>query len=312
MSRTIQIGTRGSELALAQARLAAGMLESAYPAALFELVTIRTRGDRSPGPGNATRVGVGDFVREIESALLDGRVDLAVHSLKDVPTECAPGTIIAAVPERAAPHDVLVSREGLTLAALPPGSRVGTMSARRRAQLLRARPDLEPVPIRGNVDTRLRKLDSGQDGLAGIIIAAAGLDRLGRSDRVTEALPASAFLPAAGQGALAVQARADDEEALELAGRIDDRRTRLACEAERLVISMLGCGCRTPVGVYGRTAGDMLELAGAVLSVGGEEEIRGEVSGPSADAESLAGDLAEGLLERGAKGLIDGARGPGE
>jgi len=323
VSEIIKIGTRGSELALAQAAQTVSALEAACRGVRFELVTIRTKGDHSPGAGggaggggggggDALPFGVGVFVREIEAALLDGRVELAIHSLKDVPTECAAGTTLAAMPERADCRDVLISRGGLTLGELPPRSRVGTMSARRRAQLLLARPDLEPVPLRGNLDTRLRKLDEGRDGLDAIIVAAAGLERAGRSDAATEYLDAAVFVPAAGQGALAVQGLAENAEACGCAAKIDHGPTRVACEAERMVISMLECGCRAPVGVLGRVKGGTLDLAASVLSVNEARELRAQVSGPAEDARALAERLTDELVRNGAGELIAAAKEPGE
>lgn len=304
MSRVLRIGTRGSRLALVQARMAVDALERANPDAGFELVIIRTEGDRSGAAGAAFGPGVGVFVREIERALIERRVDIAVHSLKDVPTDLAPGAVIAAVPERADPRDCLISREGFPLDDLPPGGRVGTSSARRRAQILRARPDLEAVSIRGNVDTRLRKLEEGRDGLSAIVLAAAGLARLWLIERATEILAVDRCPPSAGQGAVAIQVRADDAEACEIARRIEHGESRAACEAERSFIAALGAGCRTPVGAYATVDNGTVKLTGAVYSQDGADEIRGNESCPVAQARAIGARLAGHLGREGAYDLV--------
>ena len=308
MSRVFRVGTRGSRLALAQTRAVVSALEKANPGTDFEVAVIKTQGDRSGAAGTPFGAGVGVFVREIERALVEGEIDLAVHSLKDVPTDLAQRTAIAAVPERADPRDVLVSRDGLKLADLAPQSRVGTSSARRLAQLLRARPDLEAVPIRGNVDTRLRKVAEGENGLSAVVLAAAGLVRLELIDRATEHLPVDRFPPPAGQGAIAVQVRADDADACEIVGRVDHAESRAACEAERSFIAALGAGCRTPVGAYATVEGGTVKLTGAVYSADGDDEIRGDESGPVAEARETGTRLAERLGQRGAYDLVGAAR----
>ena len=308
MSRTIRVGTRGSRLALAQTRGIASALEKANPGASFEIACIKTQGDRSGAAGTPFDAGVGVFVREIERALVEGEIDLAVHSLKDVPTGLATGTVVAAVPERADPRDVLVLREGPSLEDIPPGGRIGTSSARRRAQILRARPDLETVPIRGNVDTRLRKVAEGENGLSAIVLAAAGLARLGLLDRATEHLPLDRFPPSAGQGAIAVQVRADDTKTCGIVEQLDDRDSRAACEAERSVIAALGAGCKAPVGAYARVDGDTLSLLGAVYSEDGSDEIRARASGPVEDAREIGARLAERLGHEGARDLVAAAK----
>jgi hydroxymethylbilane synthase len=257
LNRTLRIGTRGSALAIVQARWVAERL--ARDGIPTELVEIRTRGDDRPPD---TAWGEGAFVRGIEAALLDRSVDIAVHSAKDVPTDEHPGLAIAAYPVREDPRDALVCRErGTTLATLPPGSRVGTDSPRRTAFLLAERPDLVLHPLHGNVDTRLRRLDEGETDA--LVLAVAGLSRLGRLDRVDEILPLDRVVPAPGQGALAVQVRADDAEARDAVARIDDAGTRLAVEAERAILSRSGGGCRSPVGVSARAVDGALEVIAA-------------------------------------------------
>ena len=313
MSRAFKIGTRGSRLALAQAGTVVEALERAEPGASFDLVVIKTQGDRSADAPGARPFGVGVFVREIERALVEHRVDIAVHSMKDLPTDPTAGTLIAAVPERADARDVLVTRDGLAFDQLPRGARVGTSSARRRAELLRARADLDLAPVRGNLDTRLRKLDQGAGGMSAIVVAAAGLARLGllgelEKERNVEFLPLERFPSAAGQGALAVQVREDDAEARDVVGRIDHLASHAACEAERAFIRTLGAGCRTPVGAYAAVAGDAVKLLGAVYSGDGAECVGGEDSGPAAEAAGVGARLAERLVAKGAGELLAAAR----
>jgi hydroxymethylbilane synthase len=257
MTRTLRIGTRGSALALVQANWVAARL--AEHGVATEITIIRTEGDDRPID---TAWGEGAFVGRIVAALLDGSVDLAVHSAKDVPTDEHPLLAIAAYPPREDPRDALVCRErGTTLATLPTGARVGTDSPRRVAFLRALRPDLRMHPLHGNVDTRLAKLDRGDSDA--LVLAVAGLTRLGRADRIDDILPLEAMASAPGQGSLALQVRADDPEAIEAVGRLDDAPTRIAVEAERWLLNGTGGGCRSPIGVVGRALGDRLELAAA-------------------------------------------------
>ena len=261
MTRALRIGTRGSTLALVQARWVADRL--AAEGIETELVTMRTQGDDRPPD---TAWGEGAFVRGIEAALLDGSVDIAVHSAKDVPTDEHPSLRIAAYPVREDPRDALVCRQrGLTLATLPPGTRVGTDSPRRSAFLLAVRPDLVVHALHGNVDTRLRRLEEGETDA--LVLAVAGLARLGRMDRIDEVLDAEVAAPAPGQGALAVQVRADDHEAVDAVARIDEPATRVAVETERAILNRSGGGCRSPIGVVGR-----LEGGGVVVLAAAERE----------------------------------------
>jgi hydroxymethylbilane synthase len=257
MTRTLRIGTRGSALALVQARWTAAHL--AREGVDTEIEIIRTEGDDRPVD---TAWGEGAFVGRIVAALLDGTVDVAVHSAKDVPTDEHPLLRIAAYPPREDARDALVCRErGTTLATLPTGARVGTDSPRRVAFLRAIRPDLDLHPLHGNVDTRLAKLDRGDSDA--LVLAVAGLTRLGRSDRIDEILPAGVVPWAPGQGSLALQVRADDAEAIEAVGRLDDPATRVAIEAERALLNGTGGGCRSPIGATGRVLGDTLELVAA-------------------------------------------------
>ena len=265
------MATRGSKLALAQSRLAVQALERRHPEHEFTLEPLQTQGDRQQSLPLTEAPQEGVFVKELEAAVLEGRAELAVHSLKDLPTRETSGLTLAAYLPRADARDVLISRHGGALESLPPGARVGTGSPRRVAQLLARRPDLRPVRIRGNVDTRLKKL---ADGLVdGVLLAAAGLERLGRTGEVTQSLPFEVMLPAPGQGALVVQARSATEAA-KIAAAVDDVATRRAVEAERAVLRGLGGGCLSAVGAYAKVEGSELSLEAVVLAEDGSRVIR--------------------------------------
>ena len=303
----LRIGTRGSALALAQsAAVGARLVETS--GGVVDLVRVKTEGDINTGPLAAIG-GTGVFVTAVRTALLDGRVDVIVHSFKDLPTAPAPGLALAAVPERENPFDALCARDGLTLATLPAGARVGTGSPRRVAQLLLHRPDLVVLPVRGNVDTRLKLVSSG--AFDAVVLAAAGLTRLGRTGEITEIFGPEVMLPAPAQGALAVECRDADTEtawyakALELLDRPDGRA---AAAAERSLLATLEAGCIAPVGAYATVTAGTLTLSGAVIAVDGSERIAGAVSGPVADAAGLGKELAADLLSRGAMVLLGAAR----
>lgn len=295
----VRIGTRGSALALEQSTIVAGMLRAAHPGIEVEVVTLRTVGDidqRAP----VTQLGDGAFVRGVEAALLAGDVDIAVHSAKDIPTEEPPGLRLAAFPRRADARDVLVSREGFGFNKLPSGSRLGTGSPRRAAIARALRPDLDVQPIRGNVDTRLRKLDAGE--YDAIVLAAAGLARLGLLDRVTAYLDPDVWVPAAGQGVLAVQCRAGD--AVEsLLAPLDHAPTRAAITAERAVLRRLGSGCRTPVGAHAEVTGTELVLRAVLVAADGSARVEVERRGDVGAAEQLGTEVGETLVREGA-GLL--------
>jgi hydroxymethylbilane synthase len=291
----IRLGTRGSTLALAQARSVAAALAGV---AAVEVVPMRTEGDRLAEARLAVVGGKGLFVREIEEALLRGEIDLAVHSLKDLPAAPPAGLLLAAFPPREDPRDVLVTRSPVTLAALPPGARVGTSSPRRRALLLAARPDLAVEPIRGNVDTRLRKLAEG--GWGAIVLAAAGLRRLELAPAHAVALDPDAFVPAVGQGIIAVEARAGDRATLALLARADHGPTRTCALAERAYLARLGASCNTPMAAHARLDGGTLRMSAVVASEDGRQVLRATATAPAADAERLGLGLAETLLARGA------------
>jgi hydroxymethylbilane synthase len=300
--RVIIVGSRGSRLALRQTELVLADLSQRFPDRRFQVQEVRTTGDRRPEVSLAAIGGQGVFVKELETALRARRVDLAVHSLKDVPTELGSGLVLAAVTERGDVRDAVVSRGHRRLADLPAGSRVGTGSLRRAVQVRALRPDLEVVNLRGNVDTRLRKVEQGLVDAA--ILAAAGLARLGYLERAAELLDTDAMLPAIGQGALTLEARAGDAEATEMASALEHRDTRLATTAERAFLARLGGGCRLPIAALGIVEGDSLRLRGLIADQEGQHILRGEVAGPASDAEALGTALAEQLLAQGAAELI--------
>lgn len=286
----LRIGTRGSALAQAQTGLVIRALAAVGVRATT--VIVETAGDvRSPD----TAWGEGAFVVAIEEALLAGSVDVAVHSAKDVPTDVDQRLTIAAFLTRADPRDALVVRAGLgpSVGDLPPGARIGTDSPRRTGFLLAHRPDLDVRPLHGNVDTRLRRLDEGQADA--LILACAGLDRLGLADRIAERLDPRMLPPAAGQGAVAVQVRSDDQETIDLVGAIDDAETRLVVETERAFLTASGGGCRAPIGAYAELSGDDLDLFGGFVAPDGSDVQFGQLRGRLRDAPALARELAMSL-----------------
>ena len=341
--RVYRVATRGSKLALAQTAAVVERLRKLFPEKKFETLTVKTAGDADSKAGSQLP-GKGIFVKEIEEALLAGKADLAVHSLKDLPTEITPGLTIAAIPERVDPRDALISKTGARLDELPPGAIVGTGSGRRAAQLLAARPDLRIEPIRGNLDTRLAKLmgerasDVAYDA---VIVAVAGCRRLGLGGRITQILPPEIMLPAPGQGALAVEAREEDNDAREMACALDDEAARSATMAERAFLQALGGGCRLPIAalaevsgagengdwqplsdpevradlpasaakrvpvpIFAEVSGRKLILQGRICSPDGRRVIYGTREGPLARAARLGTDLASELLGRGGGSLL--------
>lgn len=298
----IIIGTRGSKLALWQAEHIAQCLRTMNPGTEVEIKHIITTGDRILDVPLAQIGGKGLFTKELEVAMLAGEIDLAVHSLKDMPTELPAGLMLAATTARMDPHDALVSRKYGSLAALPLGAVVGTSSLRRKAQLLRQRPDLNIVNLRGNLDTRLRKVDEGQ--FDAIILAAAGLRRLGWGDRITALLSPEECLPAVGQGVLAIETRADDTDVLTLVARLDDAEARACVTAERKFLSVVQGGCQVPVGVYGRIEGSQLVLTARILSLDGVRCVEGEIAGTPAQAEFMGDTLAVRLLAAGGTEIL--------
>ena len=300
--RELVIGTRGSALAMWQAEWVAARLRALKPDLPLRIDRITTKGDVANKAPLWQIGGGGLFVKEIERALLDRRVDLAVHSMKDLPSAMEPGLVVAAVPEREDPRDVLVSRHRLPLASLPPNARVGTSSSRRRAQLLAHRGDLQIIPLRGNLDTRLRKAES--EDLDAVVLAAAGIDRLGYRGRITEYLPVEVCLPAIGQGALALQTRADDPETIEIVAALEHRPTRVATEAERALMAALGGGCQVPMAALCREENSQLVMDALVASPDGSRVVRGRASGDPSSPAELGHRLAKELIARGAAEIL--------
>jgi hydroxymethylbilane synthase len=312
--RPLVIGTRGSRLAVWQAEHVASRLRAAFPTIALRLERIRTMGDKILDVPLAQVGGKALFVKEIEEALLAGQVDLAVHSMKDVPTDLPPGLTIAAIPRREDAADVLISRRGERLADLPRGARVGTSSLRRQAQLLHIRPDLAIVSLRGNLDTRIRKLSD--EGLDAIVLAAAGVARLGLAHVVTEVLPPEVLLPAIGQGALGIEVREPGTESrepraesraarvAEMVKALDDRETHVAVRAERAMLKRLGGGCQVPIAAWATVEADAILLRGLIAATDGVTVIRGEARGTVGEPEAVGRDLAEDLLQRGGQAVL--------
>jgi hydroxymethylbilane synthase len=295
-----RLATRGSRLALIQADLALAVLARRHPAHEFVLAPVETAGDRAPSLRLTEAAQEGVFVKELEQALLDGRAELAVHSAKDLPTSATPGLMLAAFLPRADARDTLIAHDARTVHALPPGARIGTGSPRRAAQLLAIRGDLRPVPIRGNVDTRLRRLAEGT--VDALVLAAAGMARLNRLDEVDEFLSFDVMLPAPGQGALALQT-CEGSDAARLAAEVDDRPTRRAVEAERAVLRRLGGGCLSAIGAHGVIEDDALLLSAVVLTEDGTRVVRAQSRGD--DDEAVIEEVVRMLQAQGAAGLLN-------
>jgi hydroxymethylbilane synthase len=304
------VGTRGSRLALAQTHLVLGELRALNPDASFEVHTIQTSGDHSAA-SLSEMGGRGVFVIEIERAVLSGEIDIAVHSLKDLPSEETPGLSIAAVPPREDVRDVLVARGGVSFAELPEGAVIGTGSPRRAAQVKALRPDLEMKDIRGNVETRIRKADEGE--YHAVVLAAAGLKRMGLFERASHIFEAGQVLPAVGQAALAIQCRADDNEAIVAVAGLDDGPTRAAVTAERAFERTLGAGCNAPIAAYGTvgkgwSAGRAPLLLRGLVGDPANGGVRGEMEGVASEADMLGMRLAEFLIAQGAADILGAAK----
>ncbi len=296
----ITLGTRPSKLAQWQTAHTLAQLQAAWPGLNFRIVTLTTEGDRILDRPLPEIGGKGVFTAELESALRSSEIDLAVHSLKDLPIDPAPGLCLGSVSERASAQDVLISAAGHSLAALPQGARVGTSSLRREAQLRAVRPDLKILPLRGNVDTRLRKAQEGE--YDAIVLAAAGLERLELAASITQYLPFELMLPAPGQGVLAVQCRADDADLLQLLRPIHNEPAFRAVTAERAFLAGLGGGCSAPVAAYAENQGQNLRLRGLVAAPDGKCVIRLSATGP--DPEALGQELAQMALAQGARDML--------
>jgi len=298
---TLRIGTRGSALALWQANWVKSELEKRWPGVVVELVTIKTTGDKILDVPLAKIGGKGLFTKEIDEALLEKRVDLAVHSLKDVPFELPDGIDIAAVPEREDSRDAFISN-GPRLEQLRSDARIGTSSLRRQVQLRHRFPNLNLVTLRGNVDTRLRKLEAGE--FDGIILAVAGLKRLGRDDRITQILGDDVMMPAVGQGALGIICRIEDDSTRGFIGALDDKASQIAVTAERGLLRALGGSCQVPIAGRARVDGDTVRVKGLIASLDGKRVIAHEISGPADHAAETGNELGQQLLQMGAGEIL--------
>jgi hydroxymethylbilane synthase len=299
----LRIGTRGSKLALVQSEWVKKEVQARHPEVQVELVRIKTKGDKILDTPLSKVGGKGLFVKEIEEALLKGDVDLAVHSMKDVPAELQDGLKLSAYPKREDPRDAFVSKDFRTVRDLPQGASAGTSSLRRSAQLLHMRPDLQIVPLRGNVDTRLRKLDSGE--IQAIVLAAAGLNRLGLSDRITAMLPPDSVLPAIGQGVLGLELRQVDQKTQDLIAFLNDFETELAARAERAFLKELQGGCQVPIAGYARVENDRILMDGMVAELDGSVILRQQWSGGKDEPEELGVALARQLIAAGAGRILE-------
>jgi hydroxymethylbilane synthase len=303
MRQQIKIGTRGSLLATTQSTWVKNQIESQHPQTTVELVKIVTKGDKILDVPLAKVGGKGLFVKEIDEALLRKDVDLAVHSMKDVPSELPDELHLGIIPLRENPFDAFISNTCSSLNELPQGAKVGTSSLRRRAQLAAIRPDLNIEDLRGNLDTRLRKLDEGQ--YEAIILAAAGLNRLGMSNRTTGYFTSVEMLPAVGQGALGIELRKEDAELLAGLAFLNDDKTTVAVTAERSFLIRLEGGCQVPIGAFAEVNGGQVTLTGLVASVDGTEVIKRSMSGAANEAQALGLQLAEQLLDLGGREILD-------
>lgn len=308
--KRLKLGTRGSPLALWQAKHVVGELKSELPSLDIEICIIKTKGDKILDVALSKIGDKGLFTVEIENALLAGEVDLAVHSMKDLPSFLAPGLALGAVLERENPQDVLLSSKGYTLATLPQGGILGTSSLRRISQLKAMRPDLRTVDLRGNVDTRIKKMV--EQDLDGIILAYAGVMRLNFTDRISEMISLQSILPAVGQGAIAVEIREDDDYARQVLEVINDSFSNIATRSERSFLRELEGGCQIPVGALADVKEDVLYLEGMIASLNGQQIFKGSIAGHWDQAEELGKKLAQNLLDMGGRAVLEEIRSLGE
>ena len=303
----IKIASRASKLALAQVHLVSKLLENLCSGLETSIIKISTKGDRDKSDFLYKSESMGFFTSEVEKALLDGRADLAVHSLKDLPTALTQGLIVAAIPKRESPADALIARDKVTsIKDLPPDTTIGTSSLRRIAQLYLLRDDIKCVPLRGNVETRVRKVMEAQ--VDAIVIACAGLNRLGLTDKISAILPPKDFIPAPAQGALAVQIRADDYELADLVRQIDDKNSRIAVETERSVLETMHGGCSIPLGVYSQIQNDEITIDAIISDLEGKKYVRQTITVPLDQAATTAKRLAGELLADGGREILDRIR----
>jgi hydroxymethylbilane synthase len=301
----LKIGTRGSALALTQADWVAARLRQRYPEVKIATVIIKTRGDIMQDVSLVKIGGKGVFVKEIEDALLRGEIDIAVHSMKDVPSELPDGLHIATIPEREDPRDVLIAKDNRKIESLPRGARIGTGSLRRGMQMRNLLPDVQIVPLRGNLDTRIKKIEA--EGLDGVIVAAAGIRRMGWIHRVSQFIPTEVMLPAVGQGALGIELRADDSSLADMLAFLNHPATSMEVGAERSFLQRLGGGCQLPIAAYAQIRGKELTVRGLVGSLNGRTMITDEVRGNQSDYRMLGTLLAERILSQGGQALLDQA-----
>ncbi len=302
MKANLIIGTRQSLLALWQSNHIASLLRKQYPDCQVTLKKIVTKGDRILDVPLAQIGGKGLFTKEIETELLDGTVDLAVHSLKDMPTVLPEGLCLTAITTRANVGDAFVSNKYASFSELPQGAVLGTSSLRRKAQLLAVRPDLKIVDLRGNVDTRLRKLDEGQ--MDAIILAAAGLERLGHADRIREIIPTTVCLPAVGQGALAIECRSDNKEVRDMLAFLNDLPTKQATDAERAFLGLIEGGCQVPIGVHAEVENNNVKIEAVIASLDGSKVLRNNITGPAVNAAELGRKLGQQMLAEGGEQIL--------
>jgi len=303
MESNITIGTRGSALALWQAEWVKAAIINNDPSVSVSLEIIKTKGDKILDVPLAKVGGKGLFVKEIEEALLNGRIDLAVHSMKDMPAEIPGGLCICAVPERETPNDVLISKHNLPLSKLPDGAKIGTSSLRRSSQLLHLRPDFIIEPLRGNLGTRIKKLET--EGLDAIVLAAAGVKRLNMEDKISEYIDLETLLPAVGQGALCIESRENDPDIHEILSKLDHSPTHQVITGERAFLHRLEGGCQVPMAAYGTIKDAELTITGIVAEIDGSNIIKQIITGPVADAEKIGIELAERLIGLGAGEILD-------
>ncbi len=299
----IKIGTRGSKLALTQTNFVAEKIKKIMPEADIEICVIKTSGDIMQDVSLLTIGGQGVFVKELEEALLSCKIDLAVHSMKDVPGETPEELMFAAILTREDVRDVLVSRNNIKMEFMPKGAKIGTGSQRRGAQIKAMLPDINIVSLRGNIDTRLKKIET--ENLTGVILAAAGMKRMGLAERITQFLPVETMLPAVGQGALGLQIRKSNVDLAKVCAELNDEKTAAEITAERSFLRALGGGCRLPIAALGKLDGQMLSLEGMLAAPNGSTMIREKINGAQEDAEALGKKLAETVLEKGGRRLLD-------
>lgn len=306
MAKEIVIGTRDSALAMWQTNWVADNLKRLNPEYTFKIVSMKTQGDKILDVALAKIGDKGLFTKELEVAMLNREIDLAVHSMKDLPTVLPEGLVIGAICERFDPRDVLVARNGMTLADMPQGAKIGTSSLRRCAQLLNYRPDFNLVDLRGNLNTRMAKLD--RENMDGIILAAAGIERLGWGDRITERIPFEVSLPAVGQGSIGIEIRGEDEEVFNVVQKLNHPASEFSIKAERAMLKKLEGGCQIPIGALGLVEEGRLTLQGLVAGLDGKELIRDSVSGKAEEAAALGQDLADKLIAMGADRILMAVR----